>query len=59
MVTGSEEQRVQADLMAPIRELFERGAASGLGSQDISALVPLLTVSSAGGAVGGAKATGD
>ncbi len=58
IVTGSEEQRVQTDLMAPIRELFERGAASGLGSQDISALVPLLTVSPACGAVGGANAAG-
>lgn len=42
IVDGSREQHVRADLMEPLRALFERAAAEGLGERDISALVPLL-----------------
>lgn len=42
VVDGSVEQGIDPSLLEPVRALFAKGVASGLGARDIAALVPLL-----------------
>ncbi|MDP4534732.1 NAD(P)-binding domain-containing protein [Alkalimonas collagenimarina] len=44
VVEGSIEQGIEPSLLEPIRALFARGVANGLGARDIAALVPLFKV---------------